>query len=205
MSFSSIPGDGEPHLDDEEDLDLGDFPGLRALGRFARLVPDLGWFQNLGNELDEDEIEWAEAYLAEMGFPDSTVAPVGDWEEAADAAASADWNSPWWEAEEGLRAALMVEACARIGEERLEVALAHLAARAADAIRIGAEVAAARDGVIDEELVRAAAGAAAQAAHQAALVLAAEIEDEHPFALKFRLFETGRWPIGLTGHSFHLY
>ena len=116
MSDSLASGDGEPPLDDEEDLDLGEFPGLRALARFARLVPDLGWFQNLGNELDEDEIEWAEAYLAEMGFPDSTVAPVGDWEEAAAAAASADWNSPWWEAEEGLRAALMVEACARIGE-----------------------------------------------------------------------------------------
>ena len=192
-------------LEEELELDLDDYPGLRALARFARLVGDLGWFQNLGNELDEDEIEWTGAYLAELGFPDCAVVPIADWEEACDAALSVDWNSPWWEAEEGLRAALMMDAAERIGEAQLEVALAHVASRAADAIRLGAEVAAAREGVIDEELIRAAAGAAAQAVHQAALVLAAEVEDEHPFALKFRLFETGRWPIGLTGLSFHLY
>ena len=205
--MTEIPFDApdDSELEEELDLDLDDYPGLRALVRFARLVRDLGWFQNIGNELDEDEIEWTEAYLAVLGFPDCTVVPITDWEEAADAAASVDWNSPWWEAEEGLRAALMMDAADRIGEAQLEVALAHVASRAGEAIRLGAEVAAARDGVLDEELIRAVAGAGAQAAHQAALVLAAEVEDEHPFALKFRLFETGRWPVGLTGLSFHLF
>ena len=40
-------------------------------------------------------------------------------------------------------------------------------------------------------------------------VLAAEFEDDeqqrHPFALKYRLFEMGRWPLGLVGASYYLF
>ena len=37
--------------------------------------------------------------------------------------------------------------------------------------------------------------------------LAAEDEDDehHAFALKYRLFESGRWPIGVVGNSFHIF
>ena len=60
---------------------------------------------------------------------------------------------------------------------------------------------------LDEELLRAAIGAVAQASYHSALVLAAEHEepDLHPFSLKFRLFEAGRWPMGVIGRSFHLF
>jgi hypothetical protein len=34
---------------------------------------------------------------------------------------------------------------------------------------------------------------------------AGRFEDEHPFALKFRLLEAGRWPIALVGASFSLF
>ena len=59
----------------------------------------------------------------------------------------------------------------------------------------------------DEELIRAAVGAASQAIYQAGLLLAAENEEDqnHPFALKYRLFESGRWPIGVVGNSFHIF
>jgi hypothetical protein len=38
-------------------------------------------------------------------------------------------------------------------------------------------------------------------------LLAAENEDDqhHAFALKYRLFESGRWPIGVIGNSFHIF
>ncbi len=52
----------------------------------------------------------------------------------------------------------------------------------------------------------AAAGAGVQACHNAALLLlAGRAEDDHPFALKYRLFERGRWPVALIGSSLHLF
>lgn len=198
---------GTPASADEEDeaLDLADFPGLRAVTRFGRLVERLPWFSRLGEELEADEIDWAEAYLAALGFPDAAVVAIADWEEAEAAAGNPDLNSSWWEAEEQLRMGLIDEACRHIDEDSLTVALTHVASRAAEPVRLAAEAAAAGAGIDDEALVLAAQGSATQACYQAALVLAAEIEDEHPFALKFRLFEAGRWPIGLTGNSFNLF
>lgn len=200
MNPDEIPAD-----EDEDELDLADFPGLRGVTRFARLVERLPWFSRLGEELEEDEIDWAEAYLAALGFPDATVLQVLDWEEAEAAAGDPDHNSSWWEAEEQLRMALIDEACQRIDEDNLTVALTHVASRAAEPIRLAVEAAAAEAGIVDEALILAAQGSATRACHQAALVLAAEVEDEHPFALKFRLFEAGRWPIGLAGNSFNLF
>jgi len=57
----------------------------------------------------------------------------------------------------------------------------------------------------DETLLKAATGAAVQSVYNAALLLAAGGEETHPFALKFRLFELGRWPIGVHGRSFNLF
>ena len=192
-------------VDPDEALDLADFPGLRGIGRMGRLVDRLPWFARLGAEIETDEVDWAQGYLAALGFPEAAVVPVSEWEEAADAAASIDLNSIAWEAEEQLRMALLDEALQRIDEASLTLALTHLASRAAEPIRAGAEAAAAAAGLFDEELILAAQGGAMQACHQAALVLAAEVEDEHAFALKFRLFEAGRWPIGLAGNSFNLF
>ncbi len=61
-------------------------------------------------------------------------------------------------------------------------------------------------GLDDFGLVNAAAGAGVQACHNAALLLlAGRAEDDHPFALKYRLFERGRWPVALIGSSLHLF
>jgi hypothetical protein len=57
----------------------------------------------------------------------------------------------------------------------------------------------ARGGVADQALMRVAAGAAAQACHQAALARAAGAGDDHAFAQKFRLYAGGRWPLGVVG------
>ena len=202
-----MSGDFAAHDDSDEEalLDLENLPGLRAVIRFTRLAPDIAWFSRLGAELEDDEIEWAEAYLTALGFPGADVVPILDWEDAEAAADNPDWNSAWWEAEEQLRMALIDEACQRIDEDNLSVALTHLASQAAEPIRAAAEAAAARDGILDNALILALQGNALQACHQAALVLAAEVEDEHAFAVKFRLFEAGRWPIALSGNSFNLF
>jgi hypothetical protein len=189
----------------EDDAELSDWPGLQAVASFARMVAEVGWFGRLGAEIESDEIDWAERYLQGLGFPDVDVAPVADWEEAEAAARNPDWNSDWWEAEEQLRAALLADAIERSDEETVMLALTHVASQASEAVLLAAEAAAARFGVEDEALIRAAAGAATQACYHAALVLAAEADEEHPFALKYRLYESGRWPLGVIGRSFNLF
>lgn len=191
--------------DFEDDAELSDWPGLQAAASFARMVADVAWFDRLGAELESDEVDWAERYLAELGFPDVAVSPVADWEEAEAAARNPDWNSDWWEAEEQLRAALLADAVAKSDEETVMLTLTHVTNRASEAVLLAAEAAAARFGVEDEALIRAAAGAATQACYHAALVLAAEADEEHPFALKYRLYEAGRWPLGVVGRSFNLF
>ena len=109
------------------------------------------------------------------------------------------------EAEAVIETVPVTEAIALHGEEALTIALTHVSSIAAEVVHAAAGAGATRDGVDDEGLVRAAAGAAAQACYQAALVLAAEGEPDHAFALKFRLFESGRWPLGIVGNTFHLF
>jgi hypothetical protein len=196
--------------DDLIEAELADFPGLLAASHLARMVADVPWFMALGDDLDEREIILVEDYLSTLGFPDAQIAQVANWEEAEEAARSHDLNTAWWEAEEQLRAGLIAEACLHADEETVMVALAHVANAAGEIVQEAARQAAVRMGVHDEELIRAAAGAAAQVCNQAALVLAAEFEDEqdellHPFAIKYRLFEAGRWPLGVIGATYYLF
>lgn len=189
----------------DENAELSDWPGLQAVASFARMVPMVRWFARVGDELEADEIDWAESYLAGLGFPDVGVAPLVDWEEAEAAARNPDWNSAWWEAEEQLRVALLADAVAKSDEQTVMLALTHVTNRASESVLRAAEQSAARFGVFDEGLIRAAAGAATQACYQAALVLAAEADEDHPFAVKYRLYEAGRWPLGVVGRSFNLF
>lgn len=199
-----INGNPLPEADDE-DVELT--PGLVAVSRLAQMIPQVPWFGAVGGPLEAQERRLASAYLDALGFPEVEVAAVADWEEAEAAARNPDWNSAWWEAEEQLRMALIDAACGLSGEDAVMVALTNVTSRASDVVHEAAEATAARFGVDDEALVRAAAGAATQACYQAALVLAAEEEDQdgHPFALKYRLFEAGRWPLGVAGSSFNLF
>ena len=77
---------------------------------------------------------------------------------------------------------------------------------AASAVVMGAaSVAAARSGVADAALARVAAGAATEAAYHAGLARIAGAGANHPFAIKFRLFAAGRWPLGIAGGILHLF
>jgi hypothetical protein len=190
-----------------DEAELRDFPGLMAVSQFVRMLSEVPWYGALGLELDGREELLSENYLLALGFPDARIAPIMDWEEAANAAANPDWNTEWWEAEELVRVALVSEACQRADEDTVMIALTHLQNQAIEAVSQPAELAAEAGGVRDEELIRAVAGAGAQAIYQAGLLLAAENEDDehHVFALKYKLFESGRWPIGVVGNSFHIF
>ncbi|MDF1729910.1 MAG: hypothetical protein P1U49_00315 [Minwuia sp.] len=196
-------------IDFDPDLDFAGEdlpPTLRAVGMFAQTLTQVRWFHRVGELLSAEEADAAHAYLSALGFPEAGPAEIGDWMEAEEAAGNSDWNSTGWEAEEQLRAALSVQAVDIIGDEQaVLVALTHVTSTASEAVHAAAAQAASRFGIDDEGLIRAAAGSATQAAYLAALVLAAGEDEEHAFAHKFRLFESGRWPLGVTGATLNIF
>lgn len=184
---------------------LAEIPALINLKRFAGVVDRIDWFRALGERPTPEVTRLARDYLDGLGFPDAELALILSFEEAGDAAESLDWDSPAWEVEEQLRAGLVVDALALIDEEGLGVALAHITSTTSDGLQEAMENLAALWDVEDETLITAATGAVVQSVYNAALLLAAGGEESHPFALKFRLFELGRWPIGVHGRSFNLF
>lgn len=204
---SADPEAPEPPADPEafEEL-IEQAPRLGLIRPFLGRVREVAWFGMLGEGLRAPLRETARRYLDELGFPDVEVTPVRTWEEAADAAAILDWESPAWEAEEQLRAALTMEAGEALGEDVLSLTLTHVAAETASPIRASLSQLAALWDVRDAEVVNAAAGGAVQACHHAALtLLTGRADDEHPFVSKFALYEAGRWPVGVAGASLNLF
>lgn len=192
--------------DFDDDLpDIDDYPTLISVVRFNKLIPSIPWFSSVGTPLTQRTGQTARDYMNMLGFPDAFVAEVEDWEDAAYAAANPEYNSEWWEAEEQLRMALTATALELITEEDLNLALTHVSATASETITDALEEITEDAGIADQELIRAAIGSAVQSCHQAALVLAAGEEDSHPFALKYKLFEQGHWPIAITGGSFNIF
>ncbi|MBO6826617.1 MAG: hypothetical protein JJ879_10480 [Sneathiella sp.] len=198
------------HSDDYDDLedefpDIHEFPTLISVARFTRLLSEVHWFSSVGTPLRAEAYDAANEYIDLMGFPGTFVAPITSWDEAASAAQSLDFNSSWWEAEEQMRAGLTMEALEIVTEEDLNMAMTHIASTATPVIEQAIEEIAEEAGIVDAELIRAAMGSALQTCHQAALVLASGQEDTHPFALKYKLFEQGHWPIAITGSSFNIF
>ena len=176
---------------------------LDALGAFARRQGTVSWFAACGTPLVAGERGDAFVYAAALGFPEAAIAPVADWR-AAEAIARGDGFTAWRTVEERERAALLAAGNARHGFAALMAALTRVTAAASATTMGAASAAMAREGVADPALARAAAGAAAQAAYQAALALAAESGD-HAFAIKFRLFAAGRWPLGIADGRLYLF
>lgn len=203
--FSELPeGDGALEGAALERL-LAEIPALINLKRFAMVVDRIDWFSALGERLTPEVSALARGYLDGLGFPDAEPALITSFEEAGDAAESLDWDSQAWEVEEQLRAGLVVDALVHIDEEGLGVALTHITSTTSDGLQEAMDNMAAIWDVEDETLITAATGAVVQSVYNAALLLAAGGEETHPFALKFRLFELGRWPIGVHGRSFNLF
>jgi hypothetical protein len=197
--------------DDEVEFDALDpeVQRLTIMARFARNVIDVPWFSRLGEPLSADDLAAAEAYLVAAGFPDAAVAAVETWEEAEMVAENPAWNTDWWETEEQLKAGLTEQALQHVHEMELANALNHLSAQCAgvalEAIGNVAIDAGFTPQSDEESFLTAAAGWAVAGAYQASLVLAAGADEDHPFAIKFRLFEQGRLPLGIAGTTFSIF
>lgn len=209
--------------DEDISYDLDDvfdaFPQLRAVAPFVAIASDMPWFRSLAEPLANDVREAAHALVEGLGFPEAFPAVAGEWEDAAAALETLDYNSPAWEAEEMERARLTGLLVEGLGEEVFELVMTHIAQAISEPVALAAEEAQEFLRIDDEAFMPAITGAAAQACHQAVLVLlAAGMDslhgdpdeppvdtDTHPFMLRFRLFERGRWPLGITGNSFNIF
>lgn len=194
-------------MDNEEiEIDaLEEYPTLVLVARFAKLIPRTDWFRYVGEPLEKDVVDKARTYLDLLGFPEATPAVVEDWKEAAFALETNDWNSPFWEVEQQLMAGLTVEVTDNIDPQLLEMVLTNVTSVASEYVGEGVMVAAERWGMEDEDLMKAAIGEGVQACYQAALVIAAGVDEEHPFTLKFQMYETGWWPLGVMGNTFNIF
>lgn len=189
--------------DDDEDFDVGDYPSLVAGVRFAKSLANVPWFANAGRSLDPELIDEAALYAEALGYPDAEVA-LPDWDEVAAIAADPDLETRAVEAE--IARALADEAAATVGPENVSAALNDAAAAIAKIVPARARARLAVLGLDDEAdtLIEAAIDAAYGSSQGALLVVLAVAEEDHVFARKFRLFERGRWPIGIIGHTLHL-
>ena len=191
----------------DADMDdvLEEHPTMKSVAPFVMLASDVRWFRALGDRPDSEARKLAADYTAALGFPEADPVFLPEWEDAATAAENTDYNSPAWEAEEQLRAVLTDEVLLALDADTLDMVMTHIAQSITVAIDEAAKEAAEFLRIDDESFVLAISGAAAQATYQAALVGMAGEEEEHPFAIRFQLFEKGHWPIGIIGNSFLIF
>jgi hypothetical protein len=155
---------------------------------------DEAWFSTLGEPLGDAERADIAAYLSGLRL-DAQVRAVSSWGEAFEICARP--AEAWWQAEESERSRL---------EQTVKLNPADpdwLALN--ERLHGAAAVAAARAGCADAALIRAAAGAASYAAHQARLAKAAGAPAQHPFLRKYALYCGGRWPLGVYEGRFAIF
>lgn len=189
---------------DIEDL-FDDFPSLKSVAPFVEVAKNVRWFRALGEQPENYVRQYARDYADILGFPEAEPVFLPDWEDAAFAAENPEFNSPAWEAEEQLRAALTTDVLAAVDEDTLQMVMTHIAKSITEVIDESADEAREYLRIDDGEFVQAAAGAAAQACYQAALVGMAGADDDHPFVRRFQIFEAGHWPIAILGTSFLIF
>mgnify|MGYP001377930766 FL=1 len=169
----------------------------------------LFWFSRINQSLSDNDIELSEKYISAVGLPNSNISNVSDWNEAAGIAENPNWNSSWWEIEEQLKVSLITESLKYIQEDELSHALNHVTSQTAGQSleAVAFEKFTKDSGNIDyyQSFVNAATGMAIASSYQAALVLSASADQDHPFSLKFQLFENGRLPIGIIGNTFSIF
>ncbi|MEZ5927042.1 MAG: hypothetical protein R3C55_00965 [Parvularculaceae bacterium] len=197
---------------DDDDLEMleRELPALSRVSRFARGLVNIPWFANLGEPMTPGARASAQRYIDGLGFADAEIAILVDWQDAADAAENIDWHLPAWEAEELLRTDLTARALELLSEEALQLAMTLVAERVSEPAKEAMEQASYIWDMEDDGARQLAVGAAVQAAHQAALTLICATDPDfdaetHPFAAKFKLFEFGRWPVGIVGSSFNVF
>jgi hypothetical protein len=175
-------------------------PGARAAAS--------AWFTRIGSPLSATDAAQARDYLSALGYPETLpIEHVSRWPDAERVVRDPEWDTAWWRGEQQERDRLMVEVRRRLGVRSAIERLTAATELTADAIHAAALAAAAQavTDVADAALIRAAAGSATMALHEVALARLAGCGPDHVFVRKYRLFESGRWPLGVLRGAFHLF
>ncbi len=182
---------------------------LKQIAKFTKNILNINWFSRINQSLSDYDLKLSEKYISAVGLPESNISYVFDWNEAAGIAENPNWNSNWWEIEEQLKVSLINESLRYIEEEELSHALNHVTSQTAgqslEAVAFEKFTKDSEDIDYYQSFVNAAAGMAIASAYQAALVLSASADQDHPFSLKFQLFENGRLPLGIIGNTFSIF
>ncbi|MSP52268.1 MAG: hypothetical protein EXQ91_07755 [Alphaproteobacteria bacterium] len=187
----------------EDDVDIDDYPSLVAGVRFMKSIGSVPWFARAGEPLDEETIADAQAYAEALGFMDVTVAAV-EWSEVASLADEADIDPRSIEVE--LATVLANEAAAEVGGDNVVAVMADTR-NAIDKAVLPLIRQCLKTLDVDgnpDQIVEAALDVAQRSFQGALLVILALAPEDHVFARKFRLFERGRWPLGIIGNTFHV-
>lgn len=162
-------------------------------------VTNGAWFSRVGFPLEPDERRHVAAILEAFDYrPDTPIDVAATWNDAAQVLRGQEWDNRWWDSEEEGRERLWDTASERLIESELSARLTAMTGSMADPIREGAGNGAARAGITDTGLIRAATDAASLAAHQQCMAHLAGAPAGHYFHHKFKLFAGGRWPFGVV-------
>jgi hypothetical protein len=166
----------------------------------AAVAAAAGWFTRCGAPPSADERALAQAWIDALGGA-ATLRFVADWSEAATWLRAHRFAENHAAREDASHVELRRRAQTLLGEAVLLQRLTAATLPLVDRLRDAASAAAARAGIDDEGMIRAAAGAAALAEHQGALAALAHAPAAHPFFCQQRLFAHGRWPLGVFAGS----
>lgn len=154
------------------------------------------WFAHLGDRPSEADRRCAADYCVKLGFRGTVQVWLHDLG-AAEGVLKRDEEMPEWRRAESDAAATLTRAAgAALGDAAANEAVNRAMLAASDAAMAAARRLFPEHGRSDEVIMRVAAGAAARAAGEYALVLLAGADAaRHAFAAKQRIFAAGRWPL----------
>lgn len=176
----------------------------RILTRFEDDLGGAGWFAAAGATPSTAAVREIGLYLDGLGQPAVRVESVEDWKAAGATLRRGAWNPSWRAAEEAEQRALSARAESALADPALARRLSTILVAAGDRALADAKESLRRAGISDPGLAASAAGAAAEAVHQASLAAIAGTAKTHPFRIKLRRFMAGDWPLGLFGDIFLL-
>jgi hypothetical protein len=170
-----------------------------VLDRARAELAALPWFSSVGQPPTDAETAEAKAYLRALDAEASAAIHwVSDWAEA-ERIVRDPGGADWWGAEARLHRASLA-ALGPVSETPAFIAALNEAVHAVSDVVMGAAaLAAARDGLAEQAVIRVAAGAAGETAEQVMAARLAGAASDHPFEIKLRLYAGGRWPLGTTG------
>jgi hypothetical protein len=163
------------------------------------------WFARIGEKPSEEDRRCAADYSVKLGFRRTVQVWLHDLGAAEGVLQREEAMPEWQRAECDAAAGLTRSAAAALGESVANEAVNRAMLAASDAAMSAARRIFPKEGRSDEAIMRVAAGAAARAAGEYALVLLAGADPaSHAFVAKQRLFAAGRWPLIVIEDQFAL-